>query len=76
MVKTIADSWMEEGVEKGRVEGGLNTARVILLGLLEDKFGQLQDDLVQRIKAVSDPAKLAQAARQTLRLDKLEDLQL
>jgi hypothetical protein len=72
MVKTIAESWMEEGMEEGRV----NTARTIELGLLEEKFGKLPDDLVQRINAVSDPAKLERAARQTLRLDKLDDLQL
>jgi hypothetical protein len=72
MTKTIAESWMEEGMERGRVEA----ARSILLGLLEDKFGKLPDELVQRIKATMDPAKLELAARQAPRLDRPEDLQL
>jgi hypothetical protein len=72
MVKTIAEAWIEEGVAKGKLRGARDTLRIVL----EDKFGPLPDAFVQQLEAVTDLARLLQAARQMLHVDKLEDLQL
>jgi predicted transposase YdaD len=76
MAKTIAEAWVEEGeargVEKGRVEG----ARDLLRTQLEERFGALPEAFLQQLTAVTDLARLQQAARQVLHLQKLEDLQL
>jgi hypothetical protein len=44
--------------------------------LLEDRFGSVPKELVQRIEATDDLARLQAAIRQVSRLEKLEDLQL
>jgi hypothetical protein len=68
MTKTIAEAWLEEGQAKG--------ARDLLRAQLEEKFGPLPEVFLQQLEAVTDLARLQQAARQVLRLQKLEDLQL
>jgi hypothetical protein len=72
MTKTIAESWMEEGMEKGRLLG----LRDALRTLLEGSFGTLPEEVVQRIEAVADPSKLKRAIGQAPHLNRLEDLQL
>jgi predicted transposase YdaD len=72
MSKTIAEAWLEEG----RVEGRLEGARELLRTQLEERFGTLPEALLQQLAAVTDIARLQQAARQVLRLEKLEDLRL
>ncbi len=68
MTKTIAEAWLEEGQAKG--------VRDTLRTQLEDKFGPLPEAFLQRLEAVNDLARLQQAARQVLHVQKLEDLQL
>jgi hypothetical protein len=72
VTKTIAESWMEEGMAKGEARG----YRKMLFFFLKEKFGCLPEELVRRIEAVTDPAKLEQAAKQAYQLEKLEDLRL
>jgi hypothetical protein len=72
MAKTIAESWLEEGLAKG----DLRTARTFVRTLLEDRFGALPQAFLQQLDAVTDHRRLLQAARQVSSLEKLEDLQL
>jgi hypothetical protein len=72
MTKTIAESWMEEGMQKGRLLG----LRDALRTLLEGSFGTLPEEVVQRIEAASDPAKLMRAVGQAPHLRSLEELEL
>jgi hypothetical protein len=54
----------------------LRTRREVLRELLEERFGTLPSALLQRIESCDDISRLQAAARQVLRLDKLDDLQL
>ncbi len=71
MGQTIAESIWEEGWTKGEEAG----ARRVLQRVLTARFGQLPEDVVRRIAACTDLARLTAAAEQVLRLDKPEDLQ-
>lgn len=54
----------------------LRIARENLQALLEERFGPLPKELLQRIECCEDGGRLRSAFRQGLRLDKLDDLQL
>jgi len=77
---TIADlAWAKgeaKGEAKGLREGQLLARREDLRALLEDRFGPLPEELLQRIAATDDLERLQLAVRQGWRLEKLEDLQL
>jgi hypothetical protein len=72
MVKTIADSLIEEG----EARGALRTARAILRALLENRFGSLPEAIVQQIDAATDPARLQAAILLVSQVEKVEDLPL
>ena len=72
MFKTI----LEEERDQGRSEGELLAARKHLRMLLEEKFGNLPDPVVQQINTSTDLGRLEAALRQVHRLGRLEDLQL
>ncbi len=50
MRKPIADMFREEGEKKGREEGQLQTAREMLLELLQNRFGNPEADAVVAIE--------------------------
>jgi hypothetical protein len=84
VAETIADAiWKEgwtqgvsEGQSKGRSEGALDASRRMLCRLLAARFGQLAEEVVQRIGACTDIERLMAGAEQVQTLDKPEDLQL
>jgi hypothetical protein len=65
-----------EGRAEGRVEGQLEVARLNLLALLRKKFGTVPEELVQRVQAVTDVARLQAALQQVLDIQALDELQL
>ena len=66
------DYWHNEG----RVEGQLEVRRDDLVALLEKRFGSLPQELLERIQALSDEARLKAALQQVLDLHSLDELQL
>jgi hypothetical protein len=63
-------------LEEIRDQGCLESCRDVLLGLLEDRFGPVPEEVVQRIKAATDLAKLKAAALRAPSLPSLNDLPL
>ena len=59
-----------------KAEGQLNQARLMLQGLLEEKFGAVPEPVRQRIQTTTDLTKLDAAARRVLHLDSLEEFEL
>jgi hypothetical protein len=57
-------------------EGELEAGQDYLLALLENRFGSLPEELIQRIRAVQDAQQLRRAFQQALHLQSLDDLQL
>jgi hypothetical protein len=51
-VMQIVTSWMEEGIEKGRVEGEQEAARRLILRLLTRRFGEMEPALRERVAAL------------------------
>src|SRR5262249_28453882 len=68
----VVDIWHNEG----RAEGELLKGRQWLLALLENRFGSLPEELIQRIRDVEDVQQLDRAFQQALNLQSLADLQL
>ena len=62
--------------EGGRAEGQLEVSRKYLLTLLENRFGSLPGELIQRIRDVKHVQQLNSAFQQALNLRSLGDLQL
>jgi hypothetical protein len=82
-VRAMANTAAEELMEQGRTEGerkgraaGVQALRTVLLELLADRFGTVPQAVVERINALAELDRLEAAARQALRLQRLEDLQL
>jgi hypothetical protein len=73
---TIAEALKAEGEAKGEAKGRLDDARVMLQGLLEEKFGAVPEAARQRIQATTDLTRLHAAARGVLHLGSLEDFKL
>jgi uncharacterized protein DUF4351 len=74
------ESWREEGRKEGRVEGReegrLQILRDLIQRMLADKFGTLPTELVERIQAMADEARLNAIFEQAMHIQALEDLQL
>ena len=66
--KTVPEIAMEEGQLLAR--------RETLRTLLEDRFGQLPEALIQRIEATTDFDRLRNAIRQVYRVQGIEEIQL
>jgi putative YhgA-like transposase len=76
MAQTIAESLVEEGLEKGKVIGQLATYRQVLRDVLEVRFGSLPPPLSEQIDAIADIARLRDLNKQAARIDRLEDFKL
>lgn len=64
------------GLNKGRTEARVETLRLTLTTVLEQKFGSVPPDLNAKIQAATDADKLEQAFRQALSLTAVADLVL
>jgi hypothetical protein len=64
------------GEARGREQGQLETAREILRLQLEDRFGLLPADLVQRIERTDDLERLRAALRQVVHITALSELEI
>src|SRR5438128_1102842 len=81
-----ADAWKEnlEGgnvlkskvVEEWRQSARVETSQESLLAFLEERFGTLPEELVQRIQAVTDLPRLKGAIRKVVHLQSLDQFQL
>ena len=87
MSHTLGQTWEEWALEEGErrkaegeiagtAKGEIQTRREDLRVLLEEKFGSLPDELIQRIETATDPESLKACLRQTLRIQSLDELNL
>jgi hypothetical protein len=72
----VIDEWRNEGRVEGRQEGRLESHREDLLALLQERFGAVPEEWVQRIQALTDVDRLKAAIRQVVHIHTLEELQL
>lgn len=88
MSETIAQTWEQELLARGRAEGEargraegearglLRAHREDLRALLEERFGALPEAVSARIEAAEDPERLRAALRQVLRIASPEELKI
>ncbi len=74
--KSWADEMLEEGKEIGKEIGKVEGVRDSLRTNLEERFGKLPEDLVKRLAALSDLARLQDGLRQSLKIKSLDELKL
>ena len=74
MGMTIEESLIEKGRVQGIEKGTLNTRRIDLLEMLEEKFGELPHELVRRVESTNDAKALQQVLRQVIRVQNLDEL--
>jgi hypothetical protein len=76
MSQTLEKSWAQEKFEEGELYGALKATRASLRLFLENQFGPLPKELLQRIESVSDLERLQNAVRSALTIERLDQLQL
>ena len=73
---TWVDRALQEGRQEGRQEGVQAGMRQLLLLQLTQKFGDLPDEFVKQLNAITDPATFAQLSSQVLTAQRLSDITL
>jgi hypothetical protein len=76
MAEAVKQTWEEWVLEKGMESGQLRARQETLREQLEDRFGSLPEELVQRIEATTDAERLRAALRQVLHIRSLDELDL
>ena len=71
MIETIADEWIEEGIQKGIQQGSVNAFRQSLLEVLDTRFGTVPESIVHRIEAVEEPVILSLLHRKALKAESI-----
>lgn len=69
----IVTSWMEEGLQRGRQEGLLQTLREDIIEVLEARFGELPYELREAIQAIANDTALKRLLRLAAVVTGLED---
>ena len=72
----ILESGRAEGQGLGMGLGIVQGEQTALITMLEERFGTIPQQIVERIKAVDDPSRLQAAIRQAIRIATPNDLQL
>jgi Putative transposase, YhgA-like len=76
MSETIEQTWEQEALARGEARGLLRARREDLQLLLEDRFGPLPDEVLERIEDIDDLQHLRDAILQVRRVTALKDLDL
>jgi predicted transposase YdaD len=69
------DEGIKLGRQEGRQEGQVEASQVSLIQVLEERFGNLPNDLIQTIRGLTDLETLRVTMRQALRAATLSDFQ-
>jgi hypothetical protein len=75
MGEVVFKSWQEDMAEE-RAQVALRQTRIALRAVLEERFGGLPEDLVQRLESATDLAALLACIRQAVHVRSLDELQL
>jgi hypothetical protein len=70
------EQWVEQRVAATALRAELQTGREYLRELLQERFGTVPEDVLRRIEACEDPARLKAAHRQVLHIQSPDDVQL
>jgi hypothetical protein len=70
------EEWVEQRVAATALRTELQTCREVLRDQLRERFDTVSDDLLRRIEACADPARLKAALRQLLHVQSPDELQL
>jgi hypothetical protein len=72
LMQTIAQTWVEEGIEQGAVQ----TMREAILELLEARFGTVSDRVTTALARMEDLARLKALLRKTVTATSLTEFEM
>ncbi len=72
---SVIQEWIEQAVEEGEARGEARRGRAMLLRLLNERFGELPDNVVSRIE-LQDPDWCEEMAVRAIAAQSLEELSL
>ncbi len=72
---TIAESWVQEGIEKGIEKGRLQESQETILENLEIRFGTIPKSLSGAINKIEDLALLKNLRKETLLANSISEFQ-
>jgi len=64
---------MTKGYDKGRNEGALNTAKMMLIEILEETLGIVPEYIDKKIQQISSQATLKGLLRQAIKCNNIKD---
>ena len=72
---SLAQKWIDQGMQKGMQKGMVREAREMVLDALETRFGNYSENLKERIVQMEDRDKLKEILRLILKVQRIEELE-
>ena len=72
---SLAQKWIDQGMQKGMQKGMVREAREMVLDALETRFGNYPENLKERIIQMTDRDKLKEILRLILKVQRIEELE-
>ena len=72
---SLAQKWIDQGMQKGMQKGMVREAREMVLDALETRFGNYPENLRERIVQMEDRDKLKEILRLILKVQRIEELE-
>jgi hypothetical protein len=69
----IVQDWINEGIEKGRLQGQIATLQSSIIEVLTERFGVIKKGLSQKLAEIDDPAVLRSLLRKSTKVESLEE---
>ncbi|MDL1976442.1 MAG: hypothetical protein LWX55_17080 [Deltaproteobacteria bacterium] len=70
---TIAQKWLEEGIQQGMHEGALKNARKSMLDVLEARFDMVPLDIIKTIHGIDEIVMLESLLKKTIKVQSLDE---
>ena len=73
LMPTIAQKWLEEGIQQGIHEGALKNARKSMLDVLEARFDMVPLDIIKTIQGIDEIVMLESLLKKTIKVHSLDE---
>jgi hypothetical protein len=73
LMPTIAQKWLEEGIQQGMHEGALKNARKSMLDVLEARFDMVPLDIIKTIHGIDEIVMLESLLKKTIKVQSLDE---
>ena len=70
---SIVQDWINEGIEKGKKNGKLETLQEYILDILEERFGIIKKGVSRKLELIDDPAVLKSLHKKSIKVASLDE---